>query len=294
MKKIIALSILNMIICQHMSAQPGKTDMEKMKAARQEIEKIQKDPAMAGLLKGLPVMDSLMKNMPSGKTARTANDNKADSSGLYFPSKKNKQLDALPIRTFTIAELISYLHNLNAVLSGFMLTNYGKDITNIPETAVKMTGTGIGFWLDGETGEGALIALKGSELNPDNITLLNNAGGMLTGSGLGFNAIPILQYALDKQPGNNMILNNLGQAYLQLGDDKKAEQYFQQCVSSYPDYPDANLALAYIYRHRGNQPAALKYGEHSLRGGWSEGAYNLVTKLKRKADGLYPSPLSAA
>ncbi len=231
-----------------------------------------------------PGFDSLMKKLPKGTIPEVSKNKKPDSTNYYFPVRNNKLLDALPVRTFTKEELVSYLHNLNLVLTERMRTIYGKDISAIPDRAVMMTGTGIAFWMSGETGEGALIALKGSELNADNLTLLNNAGGMLTGAGLGYNAIPILQYALDKQPGNNLLLNNLGQAYLQLGDDKKAEQYLLQCVSTYKDYPDANLALAIIYNKRGNKASALKYGENSLRGGWSEGAYNLVTILKPNAN----------
>ncbi|HSU29536.1 MAG TPA: tetratricopeptide repeat protein [Chitinophagaceae bacterium] len=228
--------------------------------------------------------DSLRKNLPAGTIPEVSKNKKPDSNILYFPARQNKLLDALPIRTFTKEELVSYLHNLNTVLTERMRTVYGKDISDIPDNAAKMTGTGIAFWMSGETGKAALLELKGSELNVDNPTLLNNAGGMLTGAGLAFNAIPILQYALERQPGNNIILNNLGQAYLQLGDDKKAEQYLQQCIGTYANYPDANLALAYIYNKRGNKAMALKYGENSLRGGWNAEAYNMVTYLKPNAN----------
>jgi tetratricopeptide (TPR) repeat protein len=168
-------------------------------------------------------------------------------------------------------------------LTEILRSSYGTDIKNIPGTAVTKTGTSIAFWINGEVEKSVLVVLKGAEMNPDNVILLNNVGGILTGCGLGVNAIPILQYALEKQPGNNMILNNLGQAYLDLGDDKKAEQYLLQCVKSYNYYPDANLALGYIYNSRGNKSSALKYVENSLRGAWSSGAYNLLHKLKPDA-----------
>ena len=81
-----------------------------------------------------------------------------------------------------------------------------------------------------------------------------------------------------------MILNNLGQAYFDLGDDKKAEQYLLKCISSYKHYPDANLALAYIYNSRGNKSVALNYAENSLRGAWSSKAHTLLKKLKPDAN----------
>jgi Tetratricopeptide repeat len=273
MKKILTLAMLTVLLCQQLFAQPTKADIDRMKAARLEIEKMKKDPKNK----------ELMKNMPKGNNPVASKNKKPDSTVFLLPLKNDKLLNALPIRTFTKAELVSYLHNLNSKLTELLRSSYGTDIKNIPDNAVTKTGTSIGLWINGELEKSPLVALKGAEINPDNVILLNNVGGILTGSGLGVNAIPILQYVLDKQPGNNMILNNLGQAYLQLGDDKKAEQYLLQCVSSYNYYPDANLALAYIYNSRGNKSSAIKYAENSLRGAWSEGADNLLHKLKPDA-----------
>lgn len=207
----------------------------------------------------------------------------ADTTKYVFALRNDTYLNSLPIRTFTRDELISYLHNLNLILTELLRNAEGIDISNIPVDLLYRSGSGVALWLNGELGKSPLVAIKGAELKPDNISLLNNAGGILTGSGLGVNAIPILQYALEKQPGNNLILNNLGQAYLSLGDDKKAEQYFLKCVSSYNYYPDPNLALALIYNKRSNKLLAIRYAENSLRGGWSEGAQNLLHKLKPDA-----------
>jgi len=277
MKRTFFISLFLFVIVSILWAQP-QAELDKMMKQSQELmKKYGSDSTMNKTLKSLLDQQKLVanttKNSPQGK----------DTTAFSLPSRNNKLLNSLPERTFTRAELASYLHNLNATLTELMRNSYGMDIKNIPDSAVTMTGTSIAFWIEGETGEGVLVALKGAELNTDNVTLLNNVGGMLTGCGLGVNAIPVLQYVLEKQPGNNMILNNLGQAYLQLGDDKKAEQYLLQCVSTYNYYPDANLALAYIYNNRGNRSSSLKYAENSLRGAWSEGAYNLVSKLKPDA-----------
>ena len=94
---------------------------------------------------------------------------------------------------------------------------------------------------------------------------------------------PFVIFSGKKKPRKKKIINNLGQAYLDLGDDKKAEQYFLKCVSSYKYYPDANLALAYIYNSRGNKSAAINYVENSLRGAWSSKADNLLSILKPDA-----------
>jgi len=292
MKKIFFLSFLFSLIMQFVLAQSTQAEIQKKAdEAMKKAVQIMNDPKTKEAIEKAKQMsqqqttsykaDSL-PGIPEDRMALTR-PRKIDTAKLLFPSRNDKYLNALPIRTFNKDELVSCLHNLNTKLTELIRSSYGKDIQNIPDHAVTKTGTSIGLWINGELEKSPLVALKGAELNPDNVTLLNNAGGILTGCGLGVNAIPVLQYVLEKQPGNNMVLNNLGQAYLSLGDDTKAEKYLLQCVSSYNYYPEANLALAYIYNRRGNKSLTIKYAENSLRGAWSEGAHNLLLKLKPDA-----------
>ena len=280
MKKIFLIPIVLIVSISNLFAQPTKAEIEKMmKEAKAEIEKMKKDPEMKELMKNMPDMDSMMKNT-KGKMPAGTKSGGSGTDAFSLPERNTKLLNALPIRTFNKAELVSYLHNLNTKLTELIRSNYGKDVTNISGAAATKTGTGAGLWINGEPEKSVLVALKGAELKPDNITLLNNLGGILNSCGLAVNAIPILEYVLVKVPDNNLALNNLGQAYLNLGEDKKAEQYFLRCVRSYDNYPDANLALSYIYNSRGNKPAAIKYAENSLRGAYSVKAYNMLLKLK--------------
>ena len=287
LKKGILFILLTLYFSiQFVFAQPTQAEIDKMmKQSEEMMKKYGSDTSVNKIIKGLQdqqkQISDAMKNKSKEKKSTNPIDKKDTDSS--FSSINNKLLNSLPIRTFTRAELISYLHNLNSKLTAFMRNSYGTDIGSIPIAAVQRSGTSIGLWMQGKVNESVLVTLKGAELLPDNNLLLNNTGGILTSCGLGVYGIPVLQYVLEKQPGNNMILNNLGQAYLDLGDDKKAEQYFLKCVSSYKYYPDANLALAYIYNSRGNKSAAINYVENSLRGAWSSKAGNLLSILKPDA-----------
>lgn len=283
MKRLIIL-FAAILVSQFCFAQPTQAEIDKMTKQAQEIaKKYGNDSLVKNVVKDAQKqqkqMTNAVKNAPGVKNSLLLIDPK-DTAQYALPTRDTKLLNSLPIRTFNRAELVSYLHNLNSKLTAYIRSNYGTDINSFPETVIKQSGTTIGLWLNGNVNESALVTLKQGELNPDNNLVLNNTGGILTSSGLGYYAIPILEYALEKQPGNNMILNNLGQAYLDLGDDKKAEQYLLQCVSSYKYYPDANLALGYIYLNRGNKGAAINYAENSLRGAWSSKADNFLRKLK--------------
>ncbi len=284
MKKIFTITLLTGLFCHQLFAQPTQAEIDKMMKQAQDIMKIYgKDSTVNKAMKDAQEQQKQitdkMKNNPTGNTSSFPVDMK-DTAQFALPSKNTKLLNALPLRTFNRAELISYLHNLGSKLTGYFRINYGTDIAAIPLTAVQQSGTSTGLWMKGKMNESVLVILKASELNPDKNLLLNNAGGILTSCGLGFYGIPILEYVLEKQPDNNIILNNLGQAYLDLGDDKKAEQYLLKCIKTYKYYPDANLALAYIYNSRGQKSSAISYAENSLRGAWSSKAHNFLRKLK--------------
>ena len=253
-----------------------------IKDANEMLNKMKKDSATKDLLKDIPNIDSLMKAV-KGKIPADTKATSSDTSAYSLPSRNNKLLNSLPIRCFNRTELISYLHNLNSKLTEYLRNAYKTDISDIAVTAVKQSGTPIGLWLKGKVNESVLVTLKAAELLPDNNLILNNTGGILTNCGLGYYGIPILEYVLEKQPDNNLILNNLGQAYFDLGDDKKAEQYLLKCIKSYKYYPDANLALAYIYKSRGNKSAAIDYVENALRGAWSSKSEDLLKELKPDA-----------
>jgi tetratricopeptide (TPR) repeat protein len=282
MKRIFISLLLLFITAQFVLAQPTKAEIDKAIKQSQEImKKYNNDTTVNKVMKGLQdqqkQVSNAMKNKPSVKTTDF---DKNDTAQFSLPLRNSKLLNALPIRTFTRQELISYLHNLGSKLTEYLKNTYATNIGGFSSATINQPGTPIFLWLKGSVNEAVLVTVKASESNPDNNLQLNNAGGILTSCGLGFYGIPILEYVLEKQPGNNMILNNLGQAYLDLGDDKKAEQYLLKCISSYKYYPDANLALAYIYNNRGQKGAAINYAENSLRGAWSSNAENFLKKLK--------------
>jgi hypothetical protein len=283
MKKI-SFCIVLAFSAQFCFAQSKQAEIEKkMKEAQKEIDKMKNDPKYKDIMKNMPNMDSVMKKIPNQTTATVTKTKISDTSFGALPKTDTTLLRSLPLRTFTKAELVSYLHNLNVKLTEILRTSYGTDIKNIPVDYITMTGSSIALWINGQPYESVLVALKGAEMRPDNITLLNNIGGILTSSGLAVNAIPVLQYADQQQPGNNMIQNNLGLAYFGLGDFNKAEHYLLQSISTAEYYPDANLALAYIYNKKGNKAAAINYAENSLRGAYSADAQHLLLKLKPDA-----------
>ncbi len=254
-----------------------------------------KEDIQAILAKTQKMIDSVAKarklNMPANKTTPVAMtgltggmpSSKTDSFKYSIPEKNAKMLGALPQKKLSADELKNFVSGIDKKLTA-LLQSEGMELPSVEQLdAGTVCQSAIMDLLQGG-GEGcAWLAIKAVEKAPGNILVLNNCGAVLNGCGFQPVAVPILQTALDKSPTNSTIQNNLGQAYVALGDIEKATQYLQQCIKTSPEHPHANFSLACIYNAKGDRSGALKYTENSLRGAFSDRAWHLLFKLKKEA-----------
>ena len=120
-------------------------------------------------------------------------------------------------------------------------------------------------------------AIKIAMAKPDNVLLQNNMALILHQSDKAQISLPILQYLLIK---NNypLILNNIAQSYLSLGDTANARMYFMGCLQKDPDHSEANCGMGLILSEEGNVSEATPYIIKSLKNGYSETADELMKK----------------
>ncbi|RZK01367.1 MAG: DUF4139 domain-containing protein, partial [Flavobacterium sp.] len=96
-------------------------------------------------------------------------------------------------------------------------------------------------------------------------------------------------YIHSKSPNEPVIANNLAQAYAALGATDEAMNYINKCLQLLPNHPEANYTAARIEAAKGNRQLAIEYSKKSLEGGYTNGAYSLLSKLnppKEKLDEL--------
>jgi hypothetical protein len=122
-------------------------------------------------------------------------------------------------------------------------------------------------------------AIKIAMAKPDIILLQNNMAVILHETGNPQISLPILNYLLTN---NNcpLLLNNLAQSYLSLGDTTNAGQYFRACLQKDPDDCEANCGLGLLLTEEGNISEANEHIIRSLRDGYSETAEGLAKKNK--------------
>ncbi|HMM15987.1 MAG TPA: hypothetical protein PKC47_00400 [Petrimonas sp.] len=115
--------------------------------------------------------------------------------------------------------------------------------------------------------------------NTDNLSNYAAMLSMLSGEHL---AIPVLDNLNAKFPGNSTILNNLGQAWLGLGELLKAEEYLNKALVLYPLHPQANMAKAAIAESKGNKEKAKDAIKKSMQHAYTQEKEEKLAKLGEK------------
>lgn len=271
MKKTLLLFLLLTFSASYVMGQPTQAEINKMiKDAQAEIDKLKKDTKNAGMVKDLPDLEALMKNVP--KTTNQAGTTKNSSSSTAMPAKNIKLFNSLPKNKLSRQQLINFLSLLYTDLLKKLPAGKVKAaqsiISQLNKDAAKIAGTGILAWYQNAPEEAALLVVYAASQSPDDNTL-NNCGAILNLCGLEDKAIPILKYVLANDPQNSTILNNIGQAYTGLGFPDTAMYYFMACIRQAPIHPEACGAMAFIEYAKGNIVKAKQYAEKSIKGAYS-------------------------
>lgn len=87
---------------------------------------------------------------------------------------------------------------------------------------------------------------------------------MFNMAGLEEKAIPILMHHLANIPDNSLLLNNIGQSFMGLGDIQRAEQYFKKCLEIDELNPEANRSMGMINLFKKEYAQAQKHFEKEL------------------------------
>jgi Flp pilus assembly protein TadD len=245
----------------------------------------QKPPSQAEINKMMKEMEKNpeIKKAMQQAGAKNFEDLEEGNEWSKLPARKTKLLAALPKTILTNEALQTYLNTINTQVSNGLKPQEKQNIKIISDSAknnaLYLSRAAIGAWYNNQPMQALALAVKAAAVKPDNGEILNTAGALLNLCGFPHKSIPVLQSLLVKAPGSSTVLNNLGQAYLSLGDAQKAEQYLLQCVSVSKNHVEANKSLAMMYRAMGQTSKAQSCISKSLEGGVSETAVDIAREL---------------
>ncbi|MBS1660954.1 MAG: tetratricopeptide repeat protein [Bacteroidetes bacterium] len=148
----------------------------------------------------------------------------------------------------------------------------------------ELQGSAIGQWMSDNPVQALLLSMASAQKSPDRILPWNNLAAFYNMTGMEHKAVPILQQLLQRAPGNPMLLNNLGQAYLGLGDIGKAKDYLRQCLAVDEFHPEANRSMAMIAAFDRQYDEAMSYYEKELQIAMRRSSIAQIKKMGRTVD----------
>ena len=187
-----------------------------------------------------------------------------------LPLRNQRKLDLASRKLNTTAEVKAYINELERDLSvglkGTKVTTY--------DNADKNASAAFGYWMGGKPRESLLCAIQSAKQESELDYILNNTATLLGLCGMEYMGVPLLIVCLKNEPENSTINNNLGQAYLTMGDQNTAENYFKKCIRVSPYHPHANSSLGFMAEKNGNRAAAAEFYKNSIKGSFTISAVN--------------------
>lgn len=254
---------------QNSSEKPSTQNV--MDATMKEIQK-----AMDGMSpEEKKMMESMGVKIPSIKNLPDASDKQmseaVEEDEKVIPSKKTELIAHLPKKIFSVTELETYLKTTNASVAALikpkskeLAEKVMQQFKNDPYYGFMIASAANGMWMMGLKEPAVYLMGEATKILP-NADNYNNYAAYLTMTGAGHMAIPILQKLNSLHPKNSTVLNNLGEAWLQLGDGIKSENYLDSAIMVYACHPQANYTKCLILKSKGKSTEAIAALKQSLK-----------------------------
>lgn len=276
--------VLLLALCLTASAQPGKKPPAKKDITKMIKEKSQK----AGLddAEAEKMFDKMMNRMGQNpaevKKQMAALPPPLDNSKIPGPSKKMPKVTPAT-EAALLADLKSMLVKAETGLDSRLRNGLASYQGNARQTGY----AGVTLWMDKQPDAAIYLMLKACTLDPADFVLLNNFSACLSMSGLPHKAIPFLNYIEKNIPGNTTVLNNLGQAWLGLGNISNAKSFLEMAVKNDSTHAEANYSLAMIANGKGNTAQCAGFLDRSIEGSVSPAVHGQWSRSHSSSGHVY-------
>lgn len=264
---------------------PTQKEMEAMmKEARKMVDELSEEDKK--------MMDSLGIKMPDFKNTPKVSDKQLaqawEDENRVVPKRDAARIAAIT-KGVTDARMETYVATIQKkmmatldaglIKMGDKVFNYIRSNSNSSAEAGNMAAA---LWIIDKPQMALYVLGKVITNDPSNTDNLSNYAAMLSMQGAQHLAIPILNNLNVKFPNNSTLLNNLGQAWLGLGELLKAEEYINKALVLYPLHPQANMAKAAIAESKGNKEKAKEAIKKSMQHAYTPEKEEKLAKLGEK------------
>lgn len=289
MKKALYLLILMLLPALVFAQNETETDEmpspEEMKQLMKEAQKAMEEMSP----EDKKMMEQMGVSMPGNLNFTNQQLSEAwENDGKIVPDRKTNLIAKLPKKIFSNQELAAYVKKMNIDIaetikpeSKQMADLLIEQAKNDQYSGALMASAANGLWTAGFN-EAAVYLMGNATAVLPNSDNYNNYAAYLTMTGAAHIAIPILENLNSIHQGNSTILNNLGHAWLQLGEGDKAESYLDSTIRIYPAHPQANFTKCLILEEEGKIPEATVALKNSMKHSVTKKKLNKLKQLEKK------------
>jgi tetratricopeptide (TPR) repeat protein len=246
----------------------AKTDLDKAKQMQAEGLK-QMEEQLKELEKTDPKNAKMIRDMMEKEMSGESEDEENSGLATKASVKQVAKLNTIPSQILSKAELVEWSKRSFASLLGKLSAQekarFNTALAQCGDNAKNLEDAALLNWIKKSPKGALLYAMKATIINPDDAMLWSNLAALLNLTGNEHKAVAPLRYLQKSFPKNSIVLNNLGQAYLGLGDLTTAKRYFDSCLKYNPYHPEANHSMGLIYRFMGNTAKSNYHFERETR-----------------------------
>jgi Flp pilus assembly protein TadD len=287
MKKIITCLLLLLVGAAF--AQPGKKPAPKLNGSTQtEMDKMIEE-GMKGMSADEKVeMRKMMKGvMPAlqDQNYKIANYPEFTSNKQLVLKKDLARINSISKKSLVQADISGFATNLYNKLMAkgdAVEVALAKKVIALNPNANAVGSAAVLCMMQGHPQAAMALSMKAVQTDPSNVNWQNNMASLLTQYGYAEQAIPVLQKLKNQFPGNSTVLNNLGQAWLALGDLDSAETNIKRAGRLNPYHPEAKETEGIIEETTGNPEKAADDYVKAIENAISPFTENLIKNNKGK------------
>ncbi len=279
--RLIGLALISPFI---LFSQPGKKQpVDPATQAMKELEKLTPEQRK--------MMEDMGIKIPAGPTPGQQANSTTNYKNLYgdVPPKDEARIKKIQASPLTEANLAAFINSTHSFVQSRLKSasvSLGEKLyqdLRVKKTSPSVIGnTAAGLWVLGRVQPALYLMGKALQDEPANTDNQHNYAAMLTMSRGEPLAIPLLNKLNKQFPGNTSILNNLGQAWFNLGDLQKANLYLDSCLRIYRRHPQAAFTTTIIEISKGNKDKAVQLIKESMGETLSMDKENQLRKLGYK------------
>lgn len=114
-------------------------------------------------------------------------------------------------------------------------------------------------WVQNCPGTALLLAAEAARIDVKNTNAVNTLAALLVQAGYVHKGIPLLEHLETLFPQDPTILNNLGQAWFDVGEKEKAKKFLGRCLALAPAHGAANASSGVIAQSEGKTAEATAH-----------------------------------